>query len=394
MPASSSDNDIQTLTLVRLDAENAATDTQRPRHPLIRNRWYGFLLVLPTLLAGIYYWALAADRYQTEARFVVRSPSASAAGQLASFVQGSTITRSSDDAYIIHAYMQSRDATRSLALKTDLVAKLNRSGADVLWGYPMPLDRPSDEHLWAHFQRFLDLHYDKTTGITTLKVQAFRAEDAQAIAETLLADAEVLINRLSERSQAEAVRMATAEADRSRENARRALTALTEFRRTHAVIDPGRASASALETITRLALDIAKTNAELRELNRMSPDSPQANVLRHRVIAFDEQIQKERTALAGAHSSLADIIADYERLVLEREFAERTFASAQGALDLARIDAERQRLFLERISTPSRTDFPQYPYRGLGLLLVFAALNVLYVIGRYVTVDTRSHAGH
>ncbi len=393
MPATSSENDIQTITLIRLDAENAPADPQHLRYSHFLNRWYGLFVLLPTVLAAIYYWALAADRYQTEARFVVRSPSAAAAGQLASLVQGGAITRSSDDAYIVHAYMQSRDATRSLASKTDLDARLRRAEADVLWAYPMPFRSPSDEHLWAHFQRFLDLHYDKTTGITTLKVQAFRPVDAQAIADTLLADAEVLINRLSERSQSEAVRMATAEADRARQNARHALAALTEFRRTHAVIDPGRASASALETITRLSLDIAKTNAELRELSRISPDSPQANVLRHRVIAFDEQIQKERAALAGAHSSLADIIADYERLVLEREFAERTFASAQGALDLARIDAERQRLFLERISAPSLTDFPQRPYRALGLLLVFAALNVLYVIGRYVTMDTRSHVG-
>ncbi len=41
------------------------------------------------------------------------------------------------------------------------------------------------------------------------------------------------------------------------------------------------------------------------------------------------------------------------------------------AHDIARVDAERQRLFIERISSPSIPDDPKYPYRLITLLAVF-----------------------
>jgi capsule polysaccharide export protein KpsE/RkpR len=53
------------------------------------------MVVLPTLIGAIYFFLIAADRYEAEAKFVVRSPSSTATSQLASLMQGSTITRSS-----------------------------------------------------------------------------------------------------------------------------------------------------------------------------------------------------------------------------------------------------------------------------------------------------------
>jgi capsular polysaccharide transport system permease protein len=224
-------------------------------------------------------------------------------------------------------------------------------------------------------------------------VQGFRADDARVLADALLADSERLINVMSERAQKEAVQTASREVEKNRGRAREALDRITDFRRRNAMIDPGRVSAAALETITRLSLEIARTTAELSELKLVSPDSPQANSLRQRIVAYDEQILKERNALAGKETSLAPLIAEYERLLLEREFEEKTFASAQSALDIARIDAERQRLFLERISTPGLADYPKYPNRLLGIFGVFFVTFLLFSIARRLMSDTRAHAG-
>lgn len=362
---------------------------------LKENRHYLYLVVCPAIVAACYYGFLAADRYETEARFVVRSPSMAATNQLASLMQGqSAIVRSTDEAYIVHAYLESRDAVRQLAATMDLEKVIARSGGDVLWWYPGLLRRRTGERLWRHFQRFLTIEFDSSTGITTIRVLAFAPEDAQTLARTLLSNAEALINRLSERAKQEALQTAQGEVERSRQLARAVVEKMTEFRRRHSLIDPGRASASALRTITELAVLVARTNAELSELQRGSPNSPQAAVLRLRIAALDEQIKKERTALAGADTSLAPLIADYEGLLLEREFAEKAFASAQAALDIARVETERQRLFLEQISTPSLPDYAAYPYRLLNSLLCFMALHFLFIIGHRLAVDAKSHAGN
>jgi capsular polysaccharide transport system permease protein len=390
--------EIEPLELVPIGSVDEGAPRHRRSHIAVMtglwaHRWFLLIVGLPTLVAAIYFGLIAADRFESESKFVVRSPGSVAASQITSLVGGSSIVRSSDDTYIVHAYMRSRDAVRKLSREIGLRALLARPEADVLWRYPGPLFRDNDERLWRHFQRFLSLEYDSTTGISTLKVQAFRAKDARDIAEMLLSDAELLINRLSDRSQGDAVRSASEEVERSRERARAALERITTFRRTHAVVDPGRMSNAALETMTRLALELAQTNAQLLELQKSSPDSPQATSLRHRKSALEEQIQRERAALAGADQSLAPLIAEYDRLVLEREFAERAFASAQSALDIARIEAQRQRLFLERISTPAPADYPRYPQRLLNILAVFAICMMLFAIGRALVSDTRAHGG-
>lgn len=391
---------IETIELVPIAGRAPPPPTPRwfawrtIRQTIETKKWLLIFVVAPTVLASIYFLLIAANRYESVSRFVVRSPSSSAANQLTGLVQGSGIIRSSDDAYIVHAYFQSRDAVRKLAAGVDLVARLGRNEADIFWRYPGPLFAPSEERLWRHFQSLLTIDYDKTTGISTLKVQAFRPDDAKIIADAMLDDAEALINRLSERSRADAIAAATRGVDQGRERARDALNQITEFRRKNAIIDPGRVSAAALETMTRLSLEIAQTNAQLAELTEASPDSPQANTLRIRIAALQTQIAQERQALAGTDTSLAPLIAEYERLGLEREFAERTFASVQSAFDIARTDAERQRLFLERISTPALPDYPTYPRSLLNIFAVLAISWMLFSIGRHLISDTRAHAGN
>jgi capsular polysaccharide transport system permease protein len=344
-------------------------------------------------LATIYFLFFAAERFESETRFVVRSPSNTTASQLASLMQGSSIVRSSDDAFIVHAYLGSRDIVRRLVGSGDLRERLDRPEADFLWRYPGPLRGHNEERLHRHMQWMTKVDYDFTTGITSLRVQAFRPEDAQALAEAMLKESELLINRLSERARTDAIAAAEREVESTRANARAAHGRITEFRNRVGMIDPNRVSVSALETISRLTLDMALTNAQLSEIAKSSPQSTQIGSLRNRISALDAQVRIEQQTLAGTSTSLAPLIADYERLTLEREFAERTFASALTSLEAARLDTQRQRLFLERISNPNSPDYARYPYKFLGILAVFAACMMIYGIGRRVFSDTVDHAG-
>lgn len=308
-------------------------------------------------------------------------------------MQGSSIIRSADDAYIVHAYMRSRDAVRQLQRNANLLQRLNGPQVDIWWRYPGPFLAHNEERLWRHVQHLVTVEYDQTTGISTLKVQGFTPEDARTVADHLLRDAEALINRLSERAQGDAIHAAEREVELGAARARAAQARVTEFRTRESMVDPGRISTAALEVIARLALEMAQTNAQLAETEKASPQSPSIATLRTRIAALDNQILHERQQLAGSDSSLAPRIAAYERLMLEREFAERTFASALTSLEVARVDAQRQRLFLERISNPHPPDYAQYPYRLLGTLGVLAICLALWSIGRRLMDDTRAHAG-
>jgi len=351
-------------------------------------------VVLPTAATGFYMLVLASDRYESEARFVVRSPSASAANQISSLVQGSGIVRSADDAYIVHAYMKSRDVVRYLVDNKRLLQRLQRSDSDILWAYPGLLSTANNERLWRHFNSLLSIDFDSSTGITTLKVQAFAPDDAQALAQGLLESAENLINTISRRAQEQTLKTAAGEVEVSRRKAEEAVEQISTFRKRHQLIDPGRSSSTALELVARLAVEVARMRADLEELRASAAISPQARTVERRIAAFEQQMAVERKALAGSDTSLAPLIAQYERLSLEREFAERSFASARTAFDIARIDADRQRLFIEQISVPSLPDYPKYPYRLLSTFGVFVLLSFVFAIARRLIADARGHAGN
>lgn len=388
------------IELLPLDQPSAEADgTSRHARSALKqwleeHFWYSICVIAPTLAAAVFFLFMAADRYETEVRLVVKSPSSSAASQITSLVADTGIVRSNEDAYIVHAYLKSRDAVRGLIEDVDLPAKLALPPVDFIWGFPGLFGRTSQEHLWRHFQKFISTDFDPSTGITILNVQAFRPQDAKEIADALIKRSELLINNIGKRAQTASLESAKQEVETSSERAKLSLEAMTAFRKRTALVDPLGYSKAALETITSLTIEIAQLRAELSQLETSSPDSPQAQSVQLRIDALQKQINIERGNLAGSEGSLAPLIAEFEQLKLEREFAERTFASAMTALEIARIDAERQQLYLELISAPTLPDHPLYPYRILDILLVFIASSIAYSIIKSLIRDTLSHAGN
>jgi capsular polysaccharide transport system permease protein len=390
---------VQPVKLVRLgvdpaEALGAPVDGgwKRWSRRLFQEYFLLFALVMaPTAVSAIYFLGFAADRYESEAKFVVRSPATNTSNQLSGLVQGSSIVRSSDDAYIVKEFILSRDASDYLAANAGLLTVLGRPEADFLWRYPSPFAAATRESLFKHYLKFVSVDYDQSTGVADLRVQGFRPADAQQIAQALIARAELLINGLNERSGADAVKSALAEVEQAERRAHKALAAVTEFRSREKVIDPAQASLAALNTIASLSLTTAEANASLIDAAKATPGSPQVATLSRKIAALQDQIAIERSKLAGGSDSLAPRLAEYEGLILDQTFAEKAFLSALTALETARIDAQRQRVFLESVSSADLPDYAAYPHRALWILVVFATGLLCWRIVRTLVADTRSH---
>jgi capsular polysaccharide transport system permease protein len=322
------------------------------------------LVVLPTTLAGTYFTMVAAERYVTEARFLVRKPNAPAPtpGMDLSLAEGPKGI-GSDDAYAVRDFLLSRDAMQLVLDKAGLRADLTLGAHDPLWRFPGPLTGRSDEDLYRLYQSLVSVDYESSTGLTTLRVQAFNPEDAQRIAATLMTGGEALLNRLNDRARSDALRVAETEVARSRDRARQALAAVTAFRRREAVVDPTQLAQTVLSTIGALSLQLVEASTQLDMTQQSSPNSPQLAPLRSRIRALQRQIDHERGTLAGGDHSYAPRIAEYERLSLEREFAEKSFISALSLQEMAQLDASRQQDYLERVVTPQVSDEAAYPRR-------------------------------
>lgn len=378
-----------------------AREVERPRSRGLVS--LALLVVLPTLLATVYFGLLAADRYTSEARFVLRMPGRSLANAAMGLalqnntggVAGSMgVARSTDDGYLVQDFLESRDALSWAQAHAALRPAWDAASAryDILWRFPNPFEPKGEEGLYRHFQRMVTASYDSTTGVNTLKVQAFSPADAQRIGDSLLAAAEGLVNRLNERARQDTVARAEAEAARLRTRLEAAQASLTAFRERERLIDPGQATMAVLETIAKLAQEAALLSVQIGELGKGSPNSPQLGPLRGRRAAIEAQIAKERHRLAGDAQSIAPRLVEYERLMLEREFAEKALVSAMTAVETARVEAQAQQVYLERVTQPSAPDYPAAPWRFLWCAAVAVAGFMAWRMWRIVSEDTMAHA--
>jgi capsular polysaccharide transport system permease protein len=356
------------------------TDTDRRTFRLGRWRLALRILVvlLPTLLSALYYGALATDRYVSEARFVIRTASkpGSLAGGIGALLQLVGMSRSADDAYAVRDFLTSRDALHELGARLDLSAIYRHQDTDPLLRYPSLLFRPTAEGFYRYFERRLSVVVNNTTGLTTLRVEAFRPEDAASVARTLLDLSEGLVNKLNARMQEDAVRVAAAEVAYAEQLRIDKQVAVTAFRNRELILDPAANSTMVVELIGKLSADLAHVRTQITETLAEAPRSPQLQSLRQQAAAIQHQIQTERERVANNSDGLAEKIEQYERLILEQEFAVQTLAQSVAALELARVDARRQQLFLERVVEPGVPDEAIMPERWVSVLTVFG-FNVL-----------------
>ena len=244
-------------------------------------RTYAFIkrrklvLLLPALLCGIYYYFIAADQYQSEAHFVVRSsgkPNLSAG--VAVMVQLG-LMKSDDDSSIVQDYMTSRDALKALSTQLPMADMYNREGADFLARYPSILYNSTEEHFYKYYKQMVSVLNTDRTGIATLKVDAFRPDDAHLIAETLLTLGEELVNRINQRILKDAIAHGRAELDSAQARVINAQAALTDFRNRELVVDPTKSAAALGEIIAGLSAELSSVQTQIAQLKAASAASPQ-----------------------------------------------------------------------------------------------------------------------
>ena len=174
--------------------------TAPPPH---RFPWRWLVLVLPTILATLYLFAVAEDRYETEARLVIRTATQSeAAGALSLGLPAMLSGANADEGHIARDFVLSRDALAFLATRHDLRLLLNPAGPDLPWRFPRLWGRDTNEALFRHYLRFVDARFDAASGILTLHVRAFTAPAAEELARGLVTATEDLVNRLNQRPAA------------------------------------------------------------------------------------------------------------------------------------------------------------------------------------------------
>jgi capsular polysaccharide transport system permease protein len=334
------------------------------------NLMFAVMVVLPASLATIYYTLIASDIYVSEAKFIVRGVKGQTIGGLASFFRTLGIARAEDDAFAVQNYMRSRDAVQKLDAKFKLARMYSRPGVDPISSFGVLWPPSRFEPLYQYYLSRVEVTHNDVTGITTLKVQAFTPQDAHAIATNLLVISEQLVNEMNDLASSDALKKARGVVADAEERVFEAQRKLTEYRNREKFLDPASESKKVLEVVAKLNAERSAVQRQISEILKNSPQSPALDNLRIREQTLDDQIALEQAKIVGFDDSLANKFSTFERLELQRKFADRALELALEAVDAANQETRSQQLYIQTIVQPNVPDVAAEPRRLRNVLAV------------------------
>ena len=203
-----------------------------------------FWVVLPTLLAAIYFGFIAVDKYQSESKYTIQGADTGGVSGLDSLFGALSVTAGTGehDARSVAAYILSRDVLRRLDQEQGFVAHHQDPAFDFVSRIP---EDATFEEAYDHYLRLVEVLYDGQSGVTTLKVLAGSAADAKRFAHAILRYAEEMVNDLSERARLDRMEFALREVEAGEKRLAKARQAILELQRVGEEINPSE-SASAV----------------------------------------------------------------------------------------------------------------------------------------------------
>lgn len=335
---------------------------------------FALLVCLPIALSAWYLWARAADQYASVFAFSIRSEEASSGIELLGGI--ADISGSgANDSDIIYDYLRSQQLVEQLQANLDLRTLWSRPKSDPLFTFDL---RGTIEDLHAHWNRMVDISLDTTRGIIEVRTRAFDPQAAQTIGTEILNYSDNLINEINNLAHEDAVRYALDDLQRTKARPQTARGALTEFRILNEIVDPSvdvSAQTTLLGTLeaqlteTLIEIDLLSVNTR-RSDTRLSQAEKRRQVLQSRI----DQERSKRVFGTGAlgKQSMAQLFGDYERLVVDVEFAEQSYQAARAGFENSISEARRNTRYLAAHVLPSKAEKSLFPKRSL--ILSFIAL--------------------
>lgn len=345
---------------------------------------------LPTILVAIYSGFFASNQWVSEAKFTIRGAQASTQPDLLGFILGGNGTVAADS-LLLHDYILSKDMVDILEQKIKIREQFSNKSIDFVSRLS---EQATKDELIVYVGNHISVVFENSSGVSTLKVRAYKPEDANAIANVILQQSEILVNRLSERAQADAVELAQNELVQAEQKVLVARAATKAFRDERGAIDPKATAASILNLVATLDGNLAQANAELSEARTyMNEKSAKVVALKAKANAIREQITAAKSRLTGKHENVvSNLVEGYQRVSADEEFAEKRYAAALSAYEAARVQAMTKSRYLVPVSNPSLPEKPDWIRRIMAIVKVFGGCLLAFVLVSMTIAAIREHS--
>ncbi len=328
------------------------------------------MVILPTAVSSWYLWTRAVDQYESQVGFAVRAEGQSVSPDIFGGLLGATGSPTSEDMHILSEFILSQEIVRLIDARLDLRKRFSLYSDDPVYTFH---PEGTIEDLVDYWQRMVVADFDTSSGLMNLTVYAFTPKDAQEISAAILEESTNVINSLSDIARDDSTKYARDGLEVARARANDARAALAAFREKNQVADPAADLASQLGVVASLQNQMAAALVELDMIraNGQSGD-PRILQLERRITVINGRISQERASLGiGANGSgFAEVLSEYERLTVDKTFAEQAYLAALSGFDVAIATVSQKSRYLAQYTPPTLAEASTAPNRPLMTFLV------------------------
>lgn len=350
------------------------------------------LFALPSVVSAVYYFAIAADLYESEVRFVVRSNddgSFDSLGVLSSLAEFGQLK----DAYVIKKYIEDGGILSGLGGVVDL-REIYASRPEADFFSRLNADATAEE-LKEYWSDRVSAEVDTRSGSVDVKVYAYRPDDALAVSKAVVDLSERMANDLTNRARVEALESARRELERSQAKLSEVTAAFQVARNDLGILDAD----SEAEATLALAGEIRSKLISARQaldltVGTLDDDAPTVRILRAQIASLERQLRELQASVGRAEGpsvTLADAKRRFDQIAIEQKVAREVYVASFAKYEAARAKLEATQLYLDVFLEPTLPETPLYPRRVLAWAAI--ACTGLFLWGSVfgITILVRDH---
>ena len=338
-----------------------------------------FFVLLPTIVAGYYYYAVATPMYSTKSEFLILKAESSA-GSMGSLFSGTQFA-TNQDAIAVQNSLISKPAMLRLDQDVGFKEHYTQDWID-------PIQRltedPTNEEAYKTYKRNIEIGYDPTEGVIRMEIMAADPQVAANFAQALIGYAEEMVDNLSARKRATAVRDAEADLENATQARYDAQERLVRMQQEGNIVDPEGKIAALRAQINTYELQLQEKSLQLQALlDNPRPNSAKVDGARgdiRRLEALLADLNGQMTQATVGEDSLAEKAVQIKLAEADLATRDLMLQTALERVEQARRDADTQARYLTTSVEPVASEDAAYPRKFENTILAFLIFGGIYLM--------------
>ncbi|MEM9576496.1 MAG: capsule biosynthesis protein [Pseudomonadota bacterium] len=337
-------------------------------------------VVLPTAIAGWYFYQVATPMYATKSAFLILQADGQGGSGMGGLLSGTQFATSGDST-AVQEFLESKEAMLKLDEDVGFKSHFTQSFIDPV----QRLDEdPTNEEAYKAYQKRVKIGYDPTEGVLRMEVVAADPQTSARFSEALIRYAEERVNNLSEQKRDDQMADARAGFEKAEAERRAAQQALVRLQLEGATLDPEAVIVSLRQQISSVEIQILEKELQLAALlDNARPNPSRVEGVRGDLRRLNQQLDALNSRMTDAskgQDSLAQLNVRVQLAQADLTTRDMLLQSALQQMEQTRMEANRQVRYLTTTVKPVAPQEATYPRSFENTILAFLIFGGIYLM--------------